>query len=146
MGSPDGCFPRTNGAPRRRAGQRLVCSGLAREFGIGAHARAFAETGVDAEVLPRLTARTCGDRRPRRGSPGPRKLVDAIAALQAQGTPAPSADEPAAWHAARPRGAERRELTVMFVDLVGSTALSQRLDPEEMGETFIRIRMSSPGP
>ena len=33
-----------------------------------------------------------------------------------------------------PTGAERRQLTVMFTDLVGSTALSARLDPEEMSE------------
>jgi len=31
-------------------------------------------------------------------------------------------------------GAERRQLTVMFVDLVGSTALAERLDPEDMGQ------------
>ena len=32
--------------------------------------------------------------------------------------------------------AERRQLTIMFVDLVGSTAMSTRLDPEEMGEVI----------
>ena len=37
------------------------------------------------------------------------------------------------WHSAK---AERRQLTVMFVDLVGSTALSGQLDPEEMGEVI----------
>ena len=35
-----------------------------------------------------------------------------------------------------PAAAERRQLTVMFVDLVGSTALSPQLDPEEMGEVL----------
>jgi class 3 adenylate cyclase len=33
--------------------------------------------------------------------------------------------------------AERRQLTVMFCDLVGSTALSTRLDPEDLGRTFL---------
>jgi class 3 adenylate cyclase/predicted ATPase len=36
----------------------------------------------------------------------------------------------------RPRDAERRQLTVMFVDLVGSTALSAKLDPEDLGEVI----------
>ena len=77
---------------------------------------------VDAEVLPRLTAEdlkevgvaAVGHRR---------KLLDAIARLSEPAKPAPS-----------PSQAERRQLTVMFVDLVGSTALSARLDPEEMRE------------
>ena len=42
------------------------------------------------------------------------------------------------------REPERRQLTVMFVDLVGSTALASRLDPEEMGEVLRRTRTSSP--
>ena len=37
---------------------------------------------------------------------------------------------------ARPAGAEQRQLTVMFVDLVGSTALSGKLDPEDMGRVI----------
>ena len=73
-------------------------------LGLGQYARAFADNGVDAEVLPRLTAEdlreigvlAVGHRR---------KLVEAIAALQARGTSAPSADEPAAWHAAPGPGA-----------------------------------------
>ena len=88
-------------------------------------------------VLPRLTAddlselgvASLGHRR---------KLLDAIAALRAEA--APPARSAARRHAARPphrhRRAERRQLTVMFVDLVGSTALSARLDPEEMREVL----------
>ncbi|MBM3523877.1 MAG: hypothetical protein FJX57_13045, partial [Alphaproteobacteria bacterium] len=71
---------------------------------------------------------------------GPRvKLLKAIAGLRA----APRSPEPdaaqtpsAAPATARAREAERRQLTVMFVDLVGSTALSQRLDPEEMRDVL----------
>ena len=48
----------------------------------------------------------------------------AAAPVQPQ-TPSPPAGE-----------AERRQLTIMFVDLVGSTALSERLDPEEMREAI----------
>src|SRR5437868_1708594 len=38
--------------------------------------------------------------------------------------------------AAAPSSAERRQLTVMFCDLVGSTALSSRLDPEDLREVI----------
>jgi class 3 adenylate cyclase/predicted ATPase len=108
---------------------------------LGQYAQAFVENGVDAEVLPCLTAddlkeigvRAVGHRR---------KLIDAIAALRAKDgsvanqTPkAPATVENEARSSQcilRTREAERRQLTVMFVDLVGSTALSARLDPEEM--------------
>ena len=109
-----------------------------RGLGLGRYEQAFRDNDVDAEVLPELTAddliglgiASVGHRR---------KLLAAIAALRAG--PAPSAAtalaaEPAPGDlpAARSGGAERRQLTVMFVDLVGSTELSRRLDPEEMRE------------
>lgn len=96
--------------------------------GFGAYAAAFAENKIDAEILASLTSddlremgiAAIGDRR---------KLLAAIAARtdggDAEGkskSPAPSAE------------AERRILTVMFCDMVGSTALSQRLDPEDLRE------------
>ena len=108
-------------------------------LGLGRYAPAFRDNDVDAEVLPRLTAddliglgvASVGHRR---------KLLDAIAALRAGDTAAPSASAglpaPSPPPAHRPRGAERRQLTVMFADLVGSTALSARLDPEEMGQVL----------
>jgi class 3 adenylate cyclase len=61
-----------------------------------------------------------------------RKLLDAIAAL---GASAPTAAVRMGVSAASaPADAERRQLTVMFCDLVGSTALAARLDPEELRE------------
>jgi class 3 adenylate cyclase len=98
-------------------------------LGLGQYAQAFRENDIDAEVLPRLTAEdlaglgvaSIGHRR---------KLLDAIADLRARETAA------AAPAASRARGAERRQITVMFADLVGSTALSARLDPEEMREVL----------
>lgn len=111
-----------------------------KSLGLGRYARAFRDNDVDAEVLPRLTAddltglgvASVGHRR---------KLLDAIAALRAGDTSAPFASAgpvatPSPPPAHRPRGAERRQLTVMFADLVGSTALSARLDPEEMGQVL----------
>ncbi|TIM36661.1 hypothetical protein, partial [Mesorhizobium sp.] len=66
---------------------------------------------------------------------------DAIAELRDRSSPTPvdkaKASTQVTEHASAvvsPSGGERRQLTVMFTDLVGSTALSARLDPEEMRE------------
>jgi class 3 adenylate cyclase len=99
-------------------------------LGLGQYVQAFRENDVDERVLPDLTA----DDLARIGvaSVGHRRLIlAAIAHLAAvnvagAGPGLPSSRRP---H----REAERRQLTVMFVDLVGSTALSARLDPEELG-------------
>lgn len=100
-------------------------------LGLGQYAQAFAANDVDAELLPDLTLEdleTLGV-----ASLGHRKkLLKAIATLGSAPAPAPSM-APQVQSAARvpPAGeAERRQLTVMFCDLVGSTALSARLDPE----------------
>jgi hypothetical protein len=46
---------------------------------------------------------------------------------------------PLTSHVSRAEG-ERRQLTVMFIDLVGSTALSEQLDPEELVRSFASIK------
>jgi class 3 adenylate cyclase len=97
-----------------------------RDLGLESYAHAFQANDINAEVLSRLTAEdlialgigSIGHRR---------KLLDAIAEL---GKPDSEAQQEAE---AAPRAAERRQLTVMFCDLVGSTALAARLDPEDMG-------------
>ena len=97
-----------------------------RDLGLESYAQAFQANDIDAEVLSRLTAddlialgiSSIGHRR---------KLLDAIAELPRPESSAQREPE------AAPRAAERRQLTVMFVDLVGSTELSARLDPEDMG-------------
>jgi hypothetical protein len=109
-------------------------------LGLERYEQAFRDNDIDAEVLPELTAddlialgvTSVGHRR---------KLLAAIAALRAG--PAPStapppaaASVPGAPPAARPGEAERRQLTVMFADLAGSTALSARLDPEELRDVL----------
>ena len=98
-----------------------------RSLGLSEYEPAFRDNQIDSEVLRKLT----GDDLKELGvaSVGHRrKLLSAIAELS--GTFA----EPAA--AAKPvhGAAERRQLTVMFCDLVGSTAISARLDPEDMRE------------
>jgi hypothetical protein len=104
-----------------------------RGLGLEQYAPAFSDNDIDGDLVRRLTAEdlrelgvaSVGHRR---------RLLDAIAAFDA---PAPAAD--ASGLAAEtiatlaPKGdAERRQLTVMFCDLVGSTALSARLDPEDL--------------
>jgi len=97
-----------------------------RELGLERYKRAFQEGEIDREVLPHLTD---GDLRELGIPLGPRKkLLKAIESL----------DEHAKEAASLPRAgqAERRQLTVMFCDLVGSTALSAQLDPEDMREVI----------
>jgi class 3 adenylate cyclase len=106
---------------------------VAQDLGLQRYVRAFRDNDVDAEVLLKLTTEdlisigvtSVGHRR---------KLLDAIASL--------SMAVPAAVVTAPAPGAlvqvdvERRQLTVMFCDLVGSTALSGRLDPEDLREVI----------
>ncbi len=120
-----------------------------RGLGLEQYASAFHDNAIDAEVLRELTAddlkelgvNLVGHRR---------RLLAAIAALRPDhsgtpvgGSPLPTPGTPA-LAGGRPRApppagegrvgveAERRQLTVMFCDLVGSTALSARLDPEDL--------------
>jgi class 3 adenylate cyclase len=93
-----------------------------RGLGLEQYETAFRDNDVDAEVLPELTAddlinigvTSVGHRR---------KFLAAIAALRSERAPAAAAPE-------------RRQLTVMFCDLVGSTELSSRLDPEDLREVI----------
>ncbi len=98
-----------------------------RSLGLGQYEAVFRESEIDVEVLPELTDADLE----MLGAPlGHRKrLLKAISnlTLQAQATPsARIASVPTET------GAERRQLTVMFCDLVGSTALSAKLDPEDL--------------
>jgi class 3 adenylate cyclase len=92
-------------------------------LGLGEHAAAFAEHAIDGEVLPHLSEVDLETI----GIPlGHRKKI--IAAIAAQ-------PMPAAAPAARP-DAERRQVTVLFCDMVGSTALSERFDPEDLRDVM----------
>ena len=105
------------------------------EQGLGHHAEVFAQNGIAGDILRELTdadlkelGLNLGDRK---------RLLKAIAALPAAGLARDKAE--AAGRTAPPavaRDAERRQLTVLFCDLVGSTELSGRLDPEEMSEVI----------
>ena len=104
-------------------------AGWLRDLGLEQYAPAFVENHIDGEVLPELTADdliglgvdSIGHRR---------KLLAAIAALRAEA--AQPVTETARVATASFSVAERRQLTVMFCDLVGSTPLSTRFDPEDL--------------
>jgi class 3 adenylate cyclase/predicted ATPase len=108
-----------------------------RSLGLGKYEAAFRENEIDETVLPSLTHETLKELGVT--AVGHRlKLLDAIAALRSDGKP--SAVDPATTSStpsARPEDrAERRQVTVMFSDLVGSTALSARMDPEDLREVI----------
>jgi hypothetical protein len=92
-------------------------------LGLGQYETIFRESEIDAEVLPDLTE---GDFNQLGVPLGHRKrLLKAIAALgTAESAAKPSSPAPASSSAA----AERRPITVMFCDLVGSISLAARLD------------------
>jgi class 3 adenylate cyclase len=105
------------------------------KLGMSEYAQHFAENRIDFSVLPDLTDRdleklgvVLGDRR---------KILRAIANLETSMS-VPAATVATAVSAGRPTldTAERRQVTVMFSDLVGSTALSARMDPKDLREVI----------
>src|SRR3954468_15619553 len=96
-----------------------------RGLGLERYEQAFRANDVDGQILPKLTVEdlaalgvaSVGHRR---------KLLEAIAALSS-GAPPAAGTRPGPAAAVPRHAAQRRQLTVMFVDLVGSTALSGRL-------------------
>jgi class 3 adenylate cyclase/predicted ATPase len=100
-------------------------------LGLERYVPAFRDNEIDWDALPKLSAEDLKDLGVVLGGHR-RRLLDAIAALGAA-VPAASATAPPR-DAPAPAEAERRQLTVMFCDLVGSTSLSLRLDPEDLRE------------
>src|SRR5438552_19016076 len=102
-----------------------------KERGLEQYAGIFADNDIDFDLLSDLTESdveklglSLGHRR---------KLLKALAALQ----PPSSGSQTAELSEARPattesKDAERRQVTVLFSDLVGSTAMASAIDPEEM--------------
>jgi class 3 adenylate cyclase len=111
---------------------------------------AFRDNRIDIRVLPKLTAEDLkdlgvtlvGDRR---------LLLEAIAALREPAAPAVGTGDDRTLLSTTPTEnvgspettAERRPLSVMFCDLVGSTALSSRLDAEDLREVIRTYQASS---
>jgi class 3 adenylate cyclase len=110
-----------------------------RGLGLGKYEAAFRENDIDETILPGLTHETLKELGV--ASVGHRvKLLDAIAALRSGASgKAPSVDAGTTSSTASAPSedrAERRQVTVMFSDLVGSTALSARMDPEDLREVI----------
>ena len=113
-------------------GAAMDVGGWLRGLGLGQYETNFQDNKIGADLLPRLTnddlkdigVFALGDRL---------QLLDAIAALAGAGAPADVPVPPS--KPAPPKGpevsAEGRPITVMFCDLVGSTGLAAKLDPED---------------
>ena len=102
------------------------------KLGLGQYAQRFAENEIDVSVLPHLTDQDLKDI----GVPlGPRRKI--LTAITAQaGTTNATPETAASMEPKAQDTAERRQVTVMFSDLVGSTALSARMDPEDLREVI----------
>jgi class 3 adenylate cyclase len=110
-----------------------------RGLGLEEYEAAFRDNKINERVLPNLTQEDLKEI-----GVGPvghrRMLLEAIAALRAdasgKASPADAASTSSAPNASPEDRAERRQVTVMFSDLVGSTALSTRMDPEDLREVI----------
>src|SRR5262245_37672915 len=92
-------------------------------LGLGQYAQRFADNDIDTNILRDLS------------DADPEKIGGSLGHRERILRPSAELDE-TAWssEAARADVPQRRQLTVMFCDLVGSTPLSTRLDPEELRE------------
>jgi class 3 adenylate cyclase/predicted ATPase len=97
------------------------------KLGLGQYAQRFAENDISFSVLPDLTDQDLKEIGVSLGHR--RQLLRAITELSGR-----EKDAPKAAISAPQDTAERRQVTVMFSDLVGSTALSARMDPEDLRE------------
>jgi class 3 adenylate cyclase/predicted ATPase len=111
-------------------------AGWLRSLGLEQYEETFRQNAVDETVLPSLTAEDLkdlgvslvGHRR---------KLLDAIAALRTGTSPKAAVSNALATTDRSPNdAAQRRHVTVMFSDLVGSTRLSARMDPEDLRDVI----------
>src|SRR5271167_5143087 len=102
------------------------------KLGMSEYAQRFAENGISVAALPHLTDHDLKDIGVLLGH---RRVM--LAAISKLAGAAPATPEPTALAEPKPQDtAERRQVTVMFSDLVGSTALSARMDPEDLREVI----------
>ena len=99
------------------------------KLGMSEYAERFTESDIDTSVLRDLTDQDLKELGVSLGHR--RKMLRAIAELAGA---APTSPQPAFTEPKTQDAAERRQVTVMFSDLVGSTALSARMDPEDLRE------------
>src|SRR6201984_1915127 len=116
-----------------------------RNLGLEEYEAAFRNNKIDERVLPNLTQEDLKEIGV--GPVGHRRvLLDAIAALRNDGSSKAASVDPATTSSApsaHPEDrAERRQVTVMFSDLVGSTALSAQMDPEDLRDVISAYQKS----
>ena len=119
--------------------------GWLRSLGLERYEAAFRDNEIDEAILPKLTQENLKELGVT--ALGHRlKLLDAIAALRAETRVKPSFNDAAAVSTTPNLSpgdrAERRQVTVLFSDLVGSTALSARMDPEDLREVISAYHQS----
>src|SRR6516165_5057012 len=102
-----------------------------KELGMSEYAQRFAENDIDTAVLRHLTDQDLKDLGVSLGHR--RKMLAAIAGLAGA---APELAHASLTELKSQYAAERRQVTVWFSDLVGSTALSARMDPEDLREVI----------
>jgi class 3 adenylate cyclase len=108
------------------------------KLGMSEYAQRFAENGISVAALPHLTDHDLKDIGVLLGH---RRVM--LAAISELAGAAPATPEPTARAVPKPQDtAERRQVTVMFSDLVGSTALSVRMDPEDLREVISAYQKS----
>ena len=114
-----------------RAAMQQIADWL-EKLGMSEYAQRFAENGIELRVLPDLTDQDLKDLVSRSGIGGkccaPSPSLPCVRSRHRRSLPL---TEPKPQEAA-----ERRQVTVMFSDLVGSTALSARMDPEDLREVI----------
>ena len=102
-----------------------------KQLGMSEYAERFVESDIDTSVLRDLTDQDLKELGVSLGHR--RKMLRAIAELPGA---APNSPQPALTEPKPKDTAERRQVTVMFSDLVGSTALAARMDPEDLREVI----------
>ena len=113
------------------------------KLGLGQYAQRFAENDISFSVLSDLSDQDLKEIGVSLGHR--RQMLRAIAELISGEKEAPKSVVPTAESAAPQDTAERRQVTVMFSDLVGSTALSARMDPEDLREVISAYQKSVAG-
>ena len=113
------------------------------ELGLGKYADVFVESEIDLDTLPYLTDEALEKIGVALGAR--LKILAAIAAQSSEGLAGEAKVAPMVELTSPRRNAERRQLTVMFCDLVGSTDLSGSLDPEELRAVILAYQNAVAG-
>jgi hypothetical protein len=125
--------PKRHGVSKAAAGRNSAKQAVAdwrHKLGMSEYAQRFAENDIDASVLSHLTDQSLKELGISLGH-----RLKILAAIKELGAPTPASPQLATLAEMKPQDtAERRQVTVMFSDLVGSTALSARMDPEDLRE------------